>query len=175
MIGGFEASLNRRDLLLGALAASGASATIGIPTIAAAQTMHDSQPLSAASAGMAVDSVRDTILRISREVWATPELSLAEVKSSQIHLRELRAALPEPRTLTPVALCVIGSAPASASTEATTVGSIPRSRSAFSMSRSKLVVTITRMYPRRTRPATALWAAVGTFRPCSRSSSVGSM
>jgi aminobenzoyl-glutamate utilization protein B len=39
-----------------------------------------------------VDGAREVILRISREVWATPELSLAEVKSSEIHIRELEAA-----------------------------------------------------------------------------------
>ena len=55
MIGGYEACLNRRDFLLGALAASGASATIGIPMIAAAQTTHGSQPPSAASAEKAVE------------------------------------------------------------------------------------------------------------------------
>ncbi len=43
-------------------------------------------------AGRAVDGVSDAILRISREVWATPELSLAETRSSEIHIRELKAA-----------------------------------------------------------------------------------
>ncbi|NVO17569.1 MAG: amidohydrolase [Rhodoplanes sp.] len=49
-------------------------------------------PPSAAAARKAVESVKDAVLRISREVWATPELSLKEEKSSEIHLRELRAA-----------------------------------------------------------------------------------
>lgn len=49
-------------------------------------------PPSAATAARAVKDSEAAILRISREVWATPELSLAEVKSHQIHLRELEAA-----------------------------------------------------------------------------------
>jgi aminobenzoyl-glutamate utilization protein B len=49
-------------------------------------------PASSAVAGEAVAAVKDAILRISREVWATPELSLAEEKSHRIHLRELEAA-----------------------------------------------------------------------------------
>jgi aminobenzoyl-glutamate utilization protein B len=49
-------------------------------------------PASAAAAEAAVQSVSDAILRISREVWATPELSMFETKSAEIHLRELRAA-----------------------------------------------------------------------------------
>ncbi len=49
-------------------------------------------PASAALASRAVDDASAAILRISREVWATPELSLAEVKSHQIHIREIEAA-----------------------------------------------------------------------------------
>jgi aminobenzoyl-glutamate utilization protein B len=40
----------------------------------------------------AVEAVRDAILRISREVWNNPELSLHEEISAEIHLRELREA-----------------------------------------------------------------------------------
>jgi aminobenzoyl-glutamate utilization protein B len=49
-------------------------------------------PASAATAARAVEASRDAILRISREVWAEAELSLAEDRSSKIHLRELEAA-----------------------------------------------------------------------------------
>jgi len=69
----------------GAPAADGA-APAGAPAAGAA-----GPPPSSAPAGAAVDSVRDAILRISREVWLTPELSLNEVASHQIHLRELEA------------------------------------------------------------------------------------
>lgn len=49
-------------------------------------------PESSAVAARAVAAVEAAILRISREVWATPELSLAEFKSSAIHIRELEGA-----------------------------------------------------------------------------------
>jgi aminobenzoyl-glutamate utilization protein B len=49
-------------------------------------------PESVGAAAQAVAAVEGAILRISREVWATPELSLAEVRSSEIHIRELEAA-----------------------------------------------------------------------------------
>lgn len=48
-------------------------------------------PASAAAARRAVEAVSDTILRISREVWANAELSRMEVKSHAIHLRALEA------------------------------------------------------------------------------------
>ncbi|MFT3974380.1 MAG: amidohydrolase [Amaricoccus sp.] len=53
---------------------------------------EDLPPASAGAAAEAVEAVREAILRISREVWATPELSLAGEKSHRIHLRELEAA-----------------------------------------------------------------------------------
>ena len=49
-------------------------------------------PPSAAFAATAVDSTRDAILRISREVWTNAERTFAEVKSAAIHVRELKAA-----------------------------------------------------------------------------------
>lgn len=49
-------------------------------------------PPSAAIAAKAVESTRDVILRISREVWTNAERILAEEKSAAIHVRELRAA-----------------------------------------------------------------------------------
>lgn len=89
-----------RRKLLAAMAAGGSIAAFVGP--AGAQTQPPSQPVDAADAGSgpppsaaqaerAVAEVRDAILRISREVWATPELSLHEAKSHLIHLRELEA------------------------------------------------------------------------------------
>ncbi|MFO1104694.1 MAG: amidohydrolase [Amaricoccus sp.] len=52
----------------------------------------DDAPASAKAAEQAVEAVQDVILRISREVWETAELSLAEEKSHAIHLRELKQA-----------------------------------------------------------------------------------
>ncbi|MBX9774463.1 MAG: amidohydrolase [Xanthobacteraceae bacterium] len=49
-------------------------------------------PASAAAAAKVVAQSRDAILRISREVWALGEVSLSEVKSAQVHVRELQAA-----------------------------------------------------------------------------------
>jgi aminobenzoyl-glutamate utilization protein B len=43
-------------------------------------------------AARAVEAVKDPILKISREVWQLAELSLAEVKSSAVHMRELKVA-----------------------------------------------------------------------------------
>ncbi|AYG63784.1 amidohydrolase (plasmid) [Rhizobium jaguaris] len=60
------------------------------PSFAAAE--DGNVPESAKAAHDAVEAVREAILRISREVWKTPELSLQEEKSSEIHLRELREA-----------------------------------------------------------------------------------
>ncbi len=86
---------NRRSVLI----AGGAAATLVPGNIVLAQaTTTDTAPAtqgppaSSAAAEAAVAAVSDAILRISREVWATPELSMFETKSAQIHLRELRAA-----------------------------------------------------------------------------------
>ena len=92
MFEGFAAGLNRRDFLLGSLATSGAGALCVASSRANAQTSVPNAPPSVAPARQAVNAVEDAILRISREVWANPELSLAEVQSSQIHMRELRSA-----------------------------------------------------------------------------------
>ena len=90
-----------RRLFLAAMAAGGGVAALagaaGAETPApasasgAATEATDSPPPSAARAEAAVAEVRDAILRLSREVWATPELSLREEKSHRIHLRELEA------------------------------------------------------------------------------------
>jgi len=94
-----------RRSVLAALGAGGVAAT-GAPAIVLAQAEppaprpepetvpepRPGPPPSAARAAAAVAALRDPILRISREVWATPEVSLAEVRSSEIHIRELEAA-----------------------------------------------------------------------------------
>lgn len=93
-----------RRVILGAAAAGGAAAGFGgvsaqtrtaqlpsgIP--AAPSNTPGPPPASAAAAAQAVEASRDAILRISREVWALGEVSLAEVKSAQVHVRELQAA-----------------------------------------------------------------------------------
>lgn len=93
--------LDRRTLLT-AMGAGGALGVTALPigVQAQAQTSPDtrsspepaSPPPSSEVAARAVSEVRDAILRISREVWATPELSLNEITSHQIHIRELEAA-----------------------------------------------------------------------------------
>jgi aminobenzoyl-glutamate utilization protein B len=98
MAGESKLGSNRRDVLAATTgAAAGALLAQAPMTVAQAQTAAPpptpaAPPASSAAAARAVNEVRDAILRISREVWATPELSLAEVKSSQIHIRELEAA-----------------------------------------------------------------------------------
>jgi hypothetical protein len=90
---------SRRDFIVASAGATAGATVPGGPiTLAQAQTAAPAAappPPSSAAAARAVNDVRDAILRISREVWATPELSLAEVKSSQIHIRELEAAAPQ--------------------------------------------------------------------------------
>ncbi len=90
-----------RRTLLGVAGAGGVVAATGFPAIVLAQATPEAAPVASAAAGpspsatrarAAVESCADAILRISREVWATPELSLAEVKSHAIHIRELEAA-----------------------------------------------------------------------------------
>lgn len=83
------------------LAGLGASAVFGNDILASlacavtpaiAQAPTNSPPASAALAVRAVESVKDPLLRISREVWQLAELSLAEVESSKVHIRELKSA-----------------------------------------------------------------------------------
>lgn len=80
--------ISRRTLLIGALASS---ATLMLPPSLASAEGADVSA-SAKAAHDAVEAVREAILRISREVWENPELSLHEEKSSEIHLRELKKA-----------------------------------------------------------------------------------
>ncbi len=90
--------LNRRAILAaGAVGTVGAALGTGTIVLAQAETTNapaatqPTPPTSAAAAAKAVADVSDAILRISREVWAVPELSRAEEKSHAIHLRELEA------------------------------------------------------------------------------------
>ncbi len=62
------------------------------PAVAPMATAATTAPASSAIALRAVTDSREAILRISREVWANPELSLHEEKSSAVHIRELKAA-----------------------------------------------------------------------------------
>ena len=97
--------LDRRTVLA-AIGAGGALATGAAPGMAVAQASPGPEPrpeqaeppaprpgppASVPAAVAAVAALEDTIVRISREVWATPELSLAEVESSEIHIRALEA------------------------------------------------------------------------------------
>lgn len=91
--------LDRRTLL-GVAGVGGIAAATGVPgmvlaqageMVPAAEAPPPGPPPSVAEAARAVEALRDPILRISREVWATPELSLAEEKSHVIHIRELEA------------------------------------------------------------------------------------
>lgn len=72
------------------IALSGAAAVAGGLglTPASAQTT----PAAAGPAAEAVAASSEAILRLSREVWALAEVSLSEVRSMQVHLRELEAA-----------------------------------------------------------------------------------
>ncbi|WP_205963441.1 amidohydrolase [Roseicella aquatilis] len=85
----------RREVVLGVAGtamAAGSGATAPGAAQAPAPPTALALPPSSRAAGRAVAELRDPILRISRGVWAKAELSLAEVLSHAIHLRELEAA-----------------------------------------------------------------------------------
>jgi aminobenzoyl-glutamate utilization protein B len=88
--------LDRRDFMMatiaGAGALTGAMSTLLAATGAHAQTAAGEAPASAAAAKSAVEASREAILRMSREVWQLAEISLAEVESMKVHVRELEAA-----------------------------------------------------------------------------------
>lgn len=85
-----------RRTMLGATAGAAVGAGMGLPDLVLAQaTTSGAQapaPASVAPAEAAVRQHETAILRISREVWELAELSLEEVQSAQVHLRELEAA-----------------------------------------------------------------------------------
>lgn len=78
-------SVARRDFLITGLAAGAMAA---MPATVRSQTV----PASKAAAAGAVAAAEDAILRITKEVWDLAEISLFEVESHKIHLRELEAA-----------------------------------------------------------------------------------
>jgi len=94
-----KAGPSRRTVLKsGAAVSAGLLATPAPTLVAQAQdnaansaAPTQAPPVSAGPAALAVGEVRDAILRISREVWETAELSRFEEKSHAIHLRELEA------------------------------------------------------------------------------------
>lgn len=103
-MGAQDDGIDRRHLLAAMAAGGGIAALAGAagaetpapspapsPAPGMAATVPDGPPASTPRAGAAVAEVQDAILRLSREVWATPELSLQEEKSHRIHLRELEA------------------------------------------------------------------------------------
>ena len=92
--------LTRRGML-GGTAGLAAGAGLGLSAdVVLAQADTGSQdtavpvkePASVAAAEAAITQHSDAILRIRREVWDLAELSLVEVKSFRVHLRELEAA-----------------------------------------------------------------------------------
>jgi len=98
-----QSGIDRRDFMIastiGASAASmlmsgqaSAQADTGGTGAAGGSSGAAASPPSSSRAGRAVEAARDAILRLSREVWAEAELSLAEDRSSKIHIRELEAA-----------------------------------------------------------------------------------
>jgi aminobenzoyl-glutamate utilization protein B len=95
-----KSGLSRRTILAtGALAGSAGSLGLAGQVLAEAKTETVGAqktvappPSSAAVAAKAVESKRDVILRISREVWENAEGLFREEKSAAIHVRELNAA-----------------------------------------------------------------------------------
>ena len=99
--------LDRRSVI-GGIGIGGAAVALGTSAVTVAQAEtppmpreegapprpreENLVPASASAAADAVKAVEEAILRISREVWAKPELSLAEDESCRIHLRELEGA-----------------------------------------------------------------------------------
>lgn len=84
--------VSRRELLLGSAYVAGAWSLAGMPVLAQDAAPGADVAASVEAAHKAVGAVEEAILRINREVWKTPELSLHEELSAQIHVRELRAA-----------------------------------------------------------------------------------
>lgn len=100
-----DAGVDRRSVLA-AIGAGSAVAAGGTPGIVLAQAEtapaprpeateppapRPGPPASVEAAARAAASLEAAIVAISREVWATPELSLSELRSSEIHIRALEA------------------------------------------------------------------------------------
>lgn len=95
MSNGFREPLphpSRRSLLIGSVAATAYAFVPPLVWARDGDAAPSAPPPSAQPAWDAVETVREAILRISREVWENPELSLHEEISAGIHLRELREA-----------------------------------------------------------------------------------
>lgn len=100
MTAGSNDGVDRRALLAaGALSGAASSFSLTGPVLAQAAPPAKAQagapsapPASAAVAAKAVESTRDVILRISREVWTNAEGLFLEVNSAAVHVRELKAA-----------------------------------------------------------------------------------
>jgi aminobenzoyl-glutamate utilization protein B len=86
--------ISRRGLLQATAGAAGMGLGLD-PNVVLAQAATaetPAAPASVAAAEAAVSRHGDAILRISREVWELAELSIVEVKSFRVHLRELEAS-----------------------------------------------------------------------------------
>jgi aminobenzoyl-glutamate utilization protein B len=85
--------LDRRTFLATGAIGIGATSMGSVrPVRAHAAPETNAIPPSAAIAAKAVESTREVILRISREVWTNAEGLFLEVRSAAIHVRELEAA-----------------------------------------------------------------------------------
>ncbi|UFX48192.1 amidohydrolase [Bradyrhizobium sp. 41S5] len=91
-----KAGFDRRTFLATSAVGVGVSSIGSVGSVLAqaapVPTAVAAPPPSAAIAATAVESTRDVILRISREVWMNAEGLFVEDKSSAIHVRELKAA-----------------------------------------------------------------------------------
>ena len=102
--GATRGGLDRRTLLAAMGAGGAVVAGTAAPAVVVAQVAPEPRPAevappaprpgppgSVAASVEAVAALEDVIVKISRDVWATPELSLSEFKSSEIHIRALEA------------------------------------------------------------------------------------
>jgi aminobenzoyl-glutamate utilization protein B len=80
-------TINRRDLMIATVVAGAAVASAPLPSLA-----QGAPQATVVGAAEAVTAARAAIERMCREIWNTAELSMLEVKSAQIHIRELEAA-----------------------------------------------------------------------------------
>jgi aminobenzoyl-glutamate utilization protein B len=80
--------LDRRQILTGSSILALAALA---PDLGAAQEAPAAPPASSPKAAQAVETLRDPIVKLSRDVWSNAELSLAEVKSHKFHLDVLEA------------------------------------------------------------------------------------
>lgn len=79
----------RRNAIIG-IATFSLASLLSKRTQSMPSTRDAVEKLPALSASDAVEALRDPIIRMSREVWQTAEISLEELESAQILIRELR-------------------------------------------------------------------------------------